>query len=69
VPLVAALEEVHHDVDQAALVLVGPVGRALHEQPPVRIALGRVRGVSVAQLSVVVQERGKLCTSSTNKND
>ena len=58
--LVAVLEEVAHHVDEAALVSVGAVGRALHEQPPVRVALARVGGVGVANLPVVVQERRKL---------
>jgi hypothetical protein len=67
VTLVATLEKLHHHVDEAVVVFVRPVGRALHEQPPARVALGGVGGVGVAQLSVVVQERRELCDSETTR--
>jgi hypothetical protein len=55
---------VAHHVYEAAVVHVGAVGRALHEEAPVRIALGGVGGVGLAQLPVVVQEGRELCTTS-----
>jgi hypothetical protein len=67
VTLVATLEKLHHHVDEAVVVFVRPVGRALHEQPPVRVALGGVGWIGVAQLSVVVQERRKLCNIETRR--
>jgi hypothetical protein len=59
--LVTVLEEVAHHVDEAAVIHVGAVGRALHEEAPVRVALGGVGGVGLAQLPVIVQEGRELC--------
>ena len=59
--LIAVFQEMANDVNESAFVPVGPVWGTFHEQAPVRIALRRVRRVSVFDLSEIVQESGKLC--------
>ena len=60
-PILAALQEVTHHMNEPVLINIGLVRWSLHELPPVGVARGGVRGISIAQLLEVVQECWKLC--------
>ena len=58
--LVTVLQKVADYMNEAAFVAVGLVGRALHEQPPVRVALRGVGRVRFLDLPEIVQKGRKL---------
>ena len=55
-------------VDEAVVVLVRLIGRALHEQSPMGDTLGGVFRVGLFDLPVVVQEGGKFCMCVFNSD-
>lgn len=56
-------------IDEAVIVLVRLIRRALHEQSPVGDTLGGVFRVGLFDLPIVVQEGRKLCVCVLSNSD